>query len=70
MVCIADSDAEIQMSAVAWHGFARGPRTPDQLAVARSFLGAEGVVSFSEGIALDFAGITGLSVEAPGRRTR
>ena len=48
---LADSDAEIQMSAVAWYEFARGPRTPEQLAVARSFLGEEGVVAFSEGIA-------------------
>ena len=29
----------------------RGPRTPEQLAVARSFLGDEGVAAFSEGIA-------------------
>ena len=48
---LADSDAEIQMSAVAWYEFARGPRTPEQLAVARSFLGEEGVVAFVEGIA-------------------
>ena len=48
---LADSDAEIQMSAVAWYEFARGPRTPEQLAVARSFLGEEGVLAFSEGVA-------------------
>lgn len=48
---LADSDAEIQMSAVAWYEFARGPRTPDQLAVARSFLGEEGVLAFSEAVA-------------------
>ncbi len=48
---LADSDAEIQMSAVAWYEFSRGPRTPEQLAVARSFLGEEGVLAFSEGIA-------------------
>jgi hypothetical protein len=48
---LADSDAEIQMSAVAWYEFSRGPRTPEQLAVARSFLGDDGVVTFSEGIA-------------------
>jgi predicted nucleic acid-binding protein len=48
---LADSDAQIQMSAVAWYEFARGPRTPEQLAVARSFLGEEGVLAFSEGIA-------------------
>ena len=52
---LADSDAEIQMSAVAWYEFSRGPRTPEQLAVARSFLGEDGVVAFSEGIAAEAA---------------
>ena len=54
---MADSDAEIQMSAVAWYEFSRGPRTPDQLAVARVFLGEEGVVAFSEPIAADAADV-------------
>lgn len=48
---LADSGAEIQMSAVAWYEFSRGPRTPDQLAVARSFFGATGIVPFSEELA-------------------
>lgn len=48
---LSDSDAEIQISAVAWYEFSRGPRTPEQLAVARSFFGEEGVVPFSEGLA-------------------
>lgn len=39
------------MSAVAWYEFARGPRTPEQLAVARSFLGEGGVLAFSEAVA-------------------
>jgi len=52
---LADSDDEIQMSAVAWYEFSRGPRTPEQLAVARSFLGEGGVLSFSEGIAAEAA---------------
>ncbi len=52
---LADSDAEIQMSAVAWYEFARGPRTPEQIAVARSFLGEEGVRAFSEGVAAEAA---------------
>jgi len=43
------------MSAVAWYEFSRGPRTPEQLAVARSFLGEDGVVPFSEGIAAESA---------------
>jgi predicted nucleic acid-binding protein len=52
---LADSDAEIRMSAVAWYEFSRGPRTPEQLAVARSFLGEDGVVAFSETLAAEAA---------------
>ncbi len=37
LVRLADSAAEIQISAVAWYEFSRGPRTPEQLAAARSF---------------------------------
>ena len=48
---LADSDEEIQISAVAWYEFARGPRTPEQVAVARSFFAEEGVVPFSEALA-------------------
>jgi predicted nucleic acid-binding protein len=51
LVELADSDAEIQMSAVAWYEFARGPRTPEQLAVARSFFFDDGIVPFSEELA-------------------
>ena len=54
---LADSDAEVQMSAVAWYEFSRGPRTPEQLAVARSFLGEDGVLAFSEGIAAEAADV-------------
>ena len=45
------AESEIQISAVAWYEFARGPRTPEQLAVARSFFGEDGVLSFSEPLA-------------------
>ncbi len=48
---LSESDAEIGMSAVAWYEFSRGPRTPEQLTVARAFLGEDGVVPFSEGLA-------------------
>jgi predicted nucleic acid-binding protein len=44
-------DADVKMSAVAWYEFARGPRTPEQLAVARSFFADDGIVPFSEEIA-------------------
>jgi predicted nucleic acid-binding protein len=49
---LADSVSEIQISAVAWYEFSRGPRTPEQLAVARSFFGDEGVLAFSEALAV------------------
>ena len=54
---LAESDAEIQMSAVAWYEFCRGHRTPEQLAVARSFLGEEGVVAFGEPLAAEAADV-------------
>ena len=50
---LADSDSEIQMSAVAWYEFSRGPRTPEQLAVARSFFGEDGVLAFTEATAAE-----------------
>ena len=45
---LSATETPIQMSAVAWYEFCRGPRTPGQKAVARSFLGEDGVVPFSE----------------------
>jgi predicted nucleic acid-binding protein len=47
----AASESEIQMSAVAWYEFARGPRTPEQLAVARSLFSEDGIIPFSEELA-------------------
>lgn len=52
---LAESGAEIQMSAVAWYEFSRGPRTPEQLAVGRAFLLEEGIVPFSEELARESA---------------
>jgi tRNA(fMet)-specific endonuclease VapC len=46
LVAIADEEIDIRMSAVAWYELSRGPRTPEQLAVARSFLGEDGIVPF------------------------
>jgi predicted nucleic acid-binding protein len=51
LLAVADSDAEIQMSSVAWYEFARGPRTPEQLAVARGFFADNGVLPLSEEVA-------------------
>lgn len=57
LLAAADDETEIQMSAVAWYEFSRGPRTPDQLAVARSFLGETGIVPFDEEIAMSAAAV-------------
>lgn len=54
---IAESAAVLQISAVAWYEFARGPRTPEQLAVARSLFLEDGVIPFSEMLANDAAEI-------------
>lgn len=45
------SDAVVEISSVAWYEFSRGPRTPPQLAVARSFFAPGGVLAFSEELA-------------------
>jgi predicted nucleic acid-binding protein len=48
---LAESESIIELSAVAWYEFCRGPRTPEQIAVARSLFPEDGVVPFSEALA-------------------
>lgn len=48
---LAGSEADIEISAVAWYEFSRGPRTAEQLAVARSLFESDGIVPFSEELA-------------------
>lgn len=67
LLALADSDAEIQMSAVAWYEFARGPRTSEQLGVARGFFFDDGVVPFSEELAMHAAEVF-RSLGSPRRR--
>jgi predicted nucleic acid-binding protein len=58
MLELADSDATLEMSAVAWYEFRRGPRTHAQLAVARGLFDEHrGIVPFSEEIAARAADI-------------
>ena len=64
---LAESERPIQMSAVAWYEFARGPRTPSQLAVARSFLLSDGVLPFDEELAEAAAAVV-RSLGSPRRR--
>lgn len=65
---LAQSDAEIQMSSIAWYEFIRGPRTPEQSAVARSFFFDDGIVPFSEELAVK-AGEVFRQLGSPRRRT-
>ena len=51
LLSLSETSDEIQMSAVAWYEFCRGPRTPEQLAVARSFFYEDGIIPFSEELA-------------------
>jgi predicted nucleic acid-binding protein len=67
LLSLAESGAEIQMSAVAWYELARGPRTPEQLAVARSFFPEDGIIPLSEELA-DLAAHVFRRLGSPRRR--
>lgn len=47
----AESDALIQMSVIAWYEFARGPRTPEHLALASLVVEEEDVLPFDANLA-------------------
>ena len=51
LIEVADSGRRIEISAVAWYEFSRGPRTPEQLATARAFFAEDGIVPLSERLA-------------------
>lgn len=55
MTEIANSGWSIEISAITWYEFSRGPRVPEQLATARAFFAADGIVPFSEQYALTAA---------------
>jgi predicted nucleic acid-binding protein len=48
---LAATDAVLEISAIAWYEFCRGPRTPEQVAVARSLFGEGGIIPFTEDLA-------------------
>lgn len=52
---VIEAGTPIGMSAVAWYELSRGPRTPEQLSVARSLFARDGIVPFSEEIAASAA---------------
>ena len=65
---LASSLSQIHMSSLAWYEFSRGPRTPEQLAVARSFLSDVGVLPLTEEIAVRAADVF-RSLGSPRNRT-
>lgn len=65
---LSDSTEQLQMSAVAWYEFLRGPRTPEQVAVARALFGENGILPFSEAFAERAAEVF-RSLGSPRRRT-
>jgi predicted nucleic acid-binding protein len=52
---LSNTDGAIEISAIAWYEFCRGPRSPDQEALARSFLEADGIIPFDEAVAASAA---------------
>jgi hypothetical protein len=48
---LAATDAVLEISAVAWYELCRGPRTPEQIAVARAVFGEGGIIPFTEDLA-------------------
>ncbi len=51
MTRLLESGSPLEASSVVWYEFARGPRTPEQLAIARDLFGPDGIVPFSEELA-------------------
>jgi predicted nucleic acid-binding protein len=48
---IVKGEAELEISSIAWYEFCRGPRTPEQIAVARDIFGPDGIVAFTQTLA-------------------
>lgn len=67
LTALVEDGAEIEISAVAWYEFCRGPRSPEQLAVARTFFGDRGIVAFGDALA-ETAGNVFRSLGSPRRR--
>ena len=57
LTALVDRAEEIEISAVAWYEFCRGPRSPEQIAVARSFFGDRGIVELGEDLAESAGGV-------------
>ena len=51
LIQLTEKAHRLEMSAIAWYEFARGPRSPHQLATARSFFSSNGVIPLDEELA-------------------
>lgn len=51
LLALSELGERVEVSSVAWYEFCRGPRTPEQLATARSFFPGDGIIPFSEELA-------------------
>ena len=48
---LVQSEAVIGISALAWYEFCRGPRSPEQVAVARNLFGDQGIIPWTDQLA-------------------
>jgi predicted nucleic acid-binding protein len=64
---LVDSDAVIHMSAWAWYEFRRGPRTPEQLALAAALIDEDGILPLTQEVAEQSAEVF-RSLGSPRRR--
>ncbi|HSK02444.1 MAG TPA: type II toxin-antitoxin system VapC family toxin [Kofleriaceae bacterium] len=51
MTRLLESGSPLEASSLVWYEFARGPRMPEQLAIARDLFGPDGILPFSEELA-------------------
>lgn len=52
LVEVLESPEEVEISAIVWYEYSRGPRTVEQLAVARTIFSQDGIVPFTAPIAV------------------
>lgn len=69
LYAIVEAGHELEMSAIAWYEFCRGPRLPEQLALVQSFLGPDGIVAF-DGRVAEEAGELFRKLGSPRRRAQ
>ena len=55
LFALLETDTPVGMSAIAWYEFARGPRTPEQIAIASLIIEEDDIVSFDAAAALEAA---------------